>query len=100
MLKKARIYIIICVVALIQYGGTFNHDYAWDDAIVITQNDRVQQGLSEPSELFRNIKGDEAQFRYGYRPVSLMSFAFDQDISPLNPKVSHLMNVLLFGILC
>jgi hypothetical protein len=100
MLKKARIYIIICVVALIQYGGTVEHDYAWDDTIVIVQNDRVQQGLSGTADLFRNIKSEEIQHHYGYRPVSLMSFAFDQDISPLNPKVSHLMNVLLFGILC
>jgi len=55
MLKQARFYIIICVVALFQYGNTFEHDYAWDDAIVITQNDRVQQGLSNPSDFFRNI---------------------------------------------
>lgn len=100
MLKKARIYIIICVVALIQYGNTFEHDYAWDDAIVITQNDRVQAGLSEPSKFFRNIKSDEAQHRYGYRPISLLSFALDIELSDMTPKTGHVMNVLYYALLC
>lgn len=100
MLKKARIYIIICVVALFQYGNTFEHDYAWDDAIVITENDRVQKGLSEPSELFRNIKGDEVQYRYGYRPISLLTFALDIELSEMTPKTGHVMNVLYYALLC
>ena len=100
MLKKARIYIIICVVALFQYGNTFEHDYAWDDAIVVTQNDRVQQGLSNPSELFRNIKSNEIQHRYGYRPISLLTFALDIELSEMTPKTGHVMNVLYYALLC
>ncbi len=100
MFKKARIYIIICIVALIQYGNTFEHDYAWDDAIVITQNDRVQQGLSQPSELFRNIKSDEIQYRYGYRPITLLTFAADIEMSEMTPKTGHVMNVLYYALLC
>jgi tetratricopeptide (TPR) repeat protein len=100
MLKKARIYIIICVVALFQYGNTFEHDYAWDDVIVITQNERVQEGLGNPSNLFRNIKGDEVQYRYGYRPISLLSFALDIELSEMTPKTGHVMNVLYYALLC
>ncbi|MFK7786893.1 MAG: glycosyltransferase family 39 protein [Crocinitomicaceae bacterium] len=100
MLKKARFYIIICVVALFQYGNTFEHDYAWDDAIVITQNDRVQQGLSNPSDFFRNIKSNEIQHRYGYRPISLLSFALDIELSEMTPKTGHVMNVLYYALLC
>ncbi len=100
MLKKARIYIIICLLALFQYGNTFEHDYAWDDAIVITQNERVQQGLSNPSDFFRNIKGDEIQYRYGYRPISLLSFALDIELSEMTPKTGHVMNVLYYALLC
>ncbi len=100
MLKKARIYIIISVVALIQYGNTFEHDYAWDDAIVITENDRVQKGLSNPSELFRNIKSNEIQHRYGYRPISLLTFALDIELSEMTPKTGHVMNVLYYAFLC
>lgn len=100
MLKKARVYIIICLAALFQYGNTFEHEYAWDDAIVITENDRVQQGLSQSSEFFRNIKGDEVQYRYGYRPISLLSFAFDIELSEMTPKTGHVMNVLYYALLC
>lgn len=100
MLKKFRIYILICVVTLIQYGNTFNHDYAWDDAIVVTQNERVQQGLSKPADFFRNIKSDEVQYRYGYRPISLLSFALDIELSGMKPKTGHVMNVLYYALLC
>ncbi len=100
MLKGTRVYIIICVVAIIQYGNTFEHDYAWDDAIVITENDRVQQGLSDPSIFFKNIKSDEIQHRYGYRPISLMSFALDIELSEMTPKTGHVMNALYYAFLC
>lgn len=100
MLKKARIYIVICIVAIIQYGNTFEHDYAWDDAIVITQNDRVQKGLNEPGIFFENIKSDEIQHRYGYRPISLLSFALDIELSEMTPKTGHVMNVLHYALLC
>ena len=100
MFKKAKIYIIICVVALFQYGNTFEHDYAWDDAIVITFNDRVQNGLSNPGELFENIKSNEIQHRYGYRPISLLSFALDIELSEMTPKTGHVMNVLYYAFLC
>ena len=100
MFKKARVYIIISILALFQYGNTFEHDYAWDDAIVITNNDRVQQGLSDPSSFFRNIKGDELQYRYGYRPITLLSFALDIELSEMTPKTGHVMNVLYYALLC
>lgn len=100
MIKKARIYIFICFVALIQYSNTFEHDYAWDDAIVITENDRVKEGLSHPSAFFRNIKGDEVQYRYGYRPITLLTFALDVELSGMTPKTGHVMSVLYYALLC
>jgi tetratricopeptide (TPR) repeat protein len=100
MFKNTRVYFIICLLVLFQYGNTFEHDYAWDDAIVITQNERVQQGLSKPLDFFRNIKGDETQYRYGYRPISLLSFAVDIELSEMTPKTGHVMNVLYYALLC
>lgn len=100
MLKKARFYIIIFIVVLFQYANTFEHDYAWDDVIVITQNDRVKQGMSNPSLFFKNIKSKELQHRYGYRPITLMSFALDVEMSEMTPKTGHVMNVLYYALLC
>ena len=91
---------IIFVLAVLQYSSTSEHDYAWDDAIVITQNTRVQKGLSDIPELFENIKSDRTENRYGYRPIALLSFATDVELFGMNPKASHKVNILFYGILC
>ncbi len=99
MFKKSGIYIFICLLSLFQYGNTFEHEYVFDDTIVIEQNERVQKGLSNPSEFFRNIKSNEVQHRYGYRPITLLSFAADIEMSEMTPKTGHVMNVLYFALL-
>ena len=70
-------YLLIFIVAIAQYTNTRDHDFAWDDAIVITENSRVQKGWSDIPELFENIKTSKIENRYGYRPISLLSFATD-----------------------
>ena len=55
-LKKYGLYLLVFFVAFAQYTNTFKHQYAWDDVIVITENSRVQKGLSNVPELFENIK--------------------------------------------
>lgn len=83
-----------------QYWNTANHDYAWDDAIVLTENTRVQKGLSDVPDLFRNIKSNETQNRYGYRPIALLSFATDVQFFGMNPKAGHKVNILLYALMC
>lgn len=99
-LKSNYIYfLVLFIFAMIQYGNTLDHQYAWDDTIVMTGNERVQKGFDGISEVFRNIKADEAQFRYGYRPISLASFALEVGMFGMDPKVSHTLNCILFGVL-
>lgn len=93
-------YLIVGFIALVQYSNTFNHDYAWDDAIVITENSRVQKGLSDVGELFENIKSDKVENRYGYRPISLLSFSTDVQIWGMRPGPAHVVNVILYSLLC
>lgn len=93
-------YLLVFLLAVAQYANTASHDYAWDDAIVITTNTRVQQGLKDIPDLFRNIKTNETQNRYGYRPIALLSFATDVHFFGMNPKAAHKVNILLYGILC
>ena len=99
-MRKIAVYAFIFVLAVIQYAGTWNHDYAWDDAIVITQNERVQKGFEGIPEVFKNIKSDEIQHRYGYRPISLMSFAIDYGLFGDDPHAGHVVNTLFYGMLC
>lgn len=88
------------MLAVLLYSNTFTHEYAYDDAIVITQNDRVQLGIEGIPSLFKNIKGGETQYRYGYRPVTLTSFALDSEWFLLEPGPSHIINTLWYGFLC
>ena len=90
----------VFILALVQYSNTFDHDYAWDDAIVLTENTRVQKGLSDIPELFENIKTSETQNRYGYRPIALLSFATDVEFFGMDPKAAHKISVLLYALVC
>jgi tetratricopeptide (TPR) repeat protein len=100
LLFNIFIYFGIFILAVLLYSNTFSHEYAYDDAIVITQNDRVQQGIDGIPSLFKNIKGAETQYRYGYRPITLTSFALDSEWFLLEPGPSHIINTLWYGLLC
>ena len=93
-------YLLFFVLSLIVYSNTFNHDYAWDDVIVITENERVQEGLGDVPALFENIKSQEVQHKIGYRPISLLSFATDVELFGMDPGASHVMNMMYYGLLC
>lgn len=99
-LKKYLFPLVIAVLAFVQYANTFGHDYAWDDAIVIQYNDRVQEGVSGIPSLFLNYKSSEMKDKYGYRPVTLSSFALDISLFGMNPSASHIVNALLYALLC
>ena len=93
-------YLLVFLVAFAQYSNTFKNDYAWDDAIVITENSRVQKGLSDVPELFKNIKSSKTEHKYGYRPITLLSFAAEVEFFGLDPTVGHVSNALYYAVLC
>lgn len=91
---------IIVLFAFIQYSNTLGHAYAWDDKIVIEENERVQEGFSGIPELFKKYNSDLRQDQYGYRPVTLITFAIEYELSKGEPGLSHFMNILYFAALC
>lgn len=92
--------LLVFLLAVLQYSNTADHDYAWDDAIVLTENTRVQKGLKDIPGLFENIKSNETQYRYGYRPIALLSFATDVHFFGMDPTASHRISIMYYGILC
>lgn len=92
--------LIIFMMAFIQFSNTLGHDFAWDDKIVIQENDRVQEGVSGIPNLFIKYNSDLRKDRYGYRPITLTSFAIDYSFSNGEPGLFHFMNVVYFGLLC
>lgn len=97
---KYKIQLFICLVAFGLYANTLGHDYAWDDSIVITANERVQKGFEGIPELLFNYKSGAISDTYGYRPITLISYAVEIGLFGLNPSISHFNNVILYTLLC
>jgi tetratricopeptide (TPR) repeat protein len=89
------------------YANTFTHDYALDDAIVITDNQFTQKGVAGLNGIFSydtfygffKEEGKSKLVAGGrYRPLSLATFALEISIFGASPLVSHLVNALLFAL--
>ena len=89
------------------YANTFTHDYALDDAIVITDNQFTQKGMAGLNGIFSydtfygffKEEGKSKLVAGGrYRPLSLATFALEISIFGASPLVSHLVNALLFAL--
>lgn len=91
--------IILFLFAFILNINTLSHDFAWDDKIVIQENSKVQKGLSDIPELFTKFQSDRLEDKYGYRPITLLSFALDFQLFGLNPAAFHFTQVLFYGLL-
>ena len=98
----------LIVLLLLAFGLNFNtlfHEYALDDAVVLTGNTLVQKGVAGipeilSHELFYGLEKQESDLSGGrYRPFALIVFALEVQFFGINPFVSHLINVLLFVFL-
>ena len=98
---------LFCFSSII-YGNTLFNKYAQDDAIVITENMYTKQGFKGISGLlthdtfygfFQKAGKDKLVSGGRYRPLSPISFAIEYQFFGLNPFISHLINVLLYGLL-
>jgi len=103
-----RRYWIALVLAIGLYLPTVTFDYTLDDAIVIYDNDFTKKGISGIWDLLRydtfrgffKVEGKENLVAGGrYRPLTPMMFALEYQIVGKNPWLSHLVNVLCYGLL-
>lgn len=87
------------------YLNTIFHDYALDDGIVITNNPFTKKGFAGIGDIFShetfvNVADLNNELSGGrYRPLSVATFAMEYQFFGLRPSVSHLINVLLYGLL-
>jgi len=88
------------------YANTLANEWALDDDLVYNENSFVLQGLRGiPGILSTDVYlaqwerfGATQAFSGGrYRPLSLVTFAIEQEIFGLDPALAHGVNVLLFG---
>ena len=101
--------IILGAVAFLLYANTLGHDYTQDDAIVIYDNMFTQDGISGiPGILSKDTffgffkeAGKEKLVSGGrYRPFTLIMFAVEWQIFGRSPFIGHLINILLYCLLC
>jgi len=95
-------YVLIFLVSFIAYANTINHGYVLDDFSVIKENFVVKQGTAGIATILKT------GYRYGYwnspdnlyRPLPLIMYAIEWEIWPDNPKAGHIINLILYGLLC
>lgn len=101
-------YWIIFVISILIYSNTLFFGYALDDDLLINNNKITKKGLKGIPEIlttdaFHGVFGDShtTDLPGGrYRPLSQIMFAVEYHFFGANPFIGHLMNVLLFSLLC
>jgi hypothetical protein len=98
--------IILMVLSILLYANTLGHQFALDDAIVITDNMHVQKGWAGLADIFNKdtfhgfFKTDKQGLLEGgrYRPFTLAMFAVELSIFGKSAFWGHLFNVLWYGL--
>ncbi len=87
---------------LIIYGNTFNHGFVLDDDIVYKKNEFVLKGIEGVGDIFSHgfLYGFNKENDQSYRPLTLTSFAIENQIFNGSSKASHIVHVLLYALAC
>ncbi|MBK9270988.1 MAG: hypothetical protein IPM48_05280 [Saprospiraceae bacterium] len=108
-LQKGRFFypVLFSLLSLTLYFQCIGFGYVLDDTIVLDQNQFVAKGFAGiwdilSTESFTGYFGEQQQLVAGarYRPLSIVTFAIEQGIFGKLPWLSHLINILLYGICC
>lgn len=89
--------LILFVCALLLYGWTYQFEYGIDDKFITSSINNIDNTIEGFLTIFKTwFAGAD------YRPISFLSFWLERKLyGSLNPHVSHLLNVFLFGwLLC
>ncbi len=98
--------LVIFLFAFALYANTLGHQYALDDDLMIRDNKYTKQGFSGigkilTTDALAGVFGEQNLLQGGrYRPLSQVCFAVEHELFGMNPFVGHLINVLLYGLLC
>lgn len=105
--SSMRTWFGIIILVFLNYGLSVLNNYALDDFIVIVKNKFTQQGFGGiwniiSNDSFAGMTAGNVAGLAGirYRPLSLVTFAVEQQFFYGNPFISHLINVLLYTCAC
>lgn len=110
-IKRLYIYLFLFILSACLYYNTSKNEYAFDDDIIVLGNKPVQKGFAGIKAIFSTdmfasyledyeVKGDNNKLSGGrYRPLSIATFAIEQQFVGFDPGPKHVVNVLLYGLL-
>lgn len=118
--QRFRFEFIIFFICFSLYANTLGHQFALDDAIVITKNQYTQQGLAGIPKIFADdtflgFFGEKKNLVEGgrYRPFSVAMFALENQLFgtkkiligektmyEYSPFAGHLLNILWYALTC
>ncbi|MBP6658330.1 MAG: hypothetical protein KA284_10770, partial [Bacteroidia bacterium] len=97
------IRICIGLLAFLLYSNTLSHKFTLDDDFFFLKNKAVAKGVSSIGSFFTegSLEGfSDKQGLQPYRPVTLLSFAIQKEMTGFKLGPAHFVNVLLFSFLC
>jgi hypothetical protein len=90
--------IILGLIAFLLYSNTINFDYVLDDSAAIVENQFVKKGIAGIPDLLRSDFWHFSNLQLGYyRPLSLITFAIEQQFFKGDPHISHFVNVAIYA---
>jgi len=99
-------YIIAFLLGFALYANTIPFDYTLDDKLYITANEFTKKGINGIHDIWTNdlmtgFFGSKKNLVEGgrYRPLSQTTHAIEWQIFGNNPEISHLINVVLYGLI-
>ncbi|MBC3787385.1 tetratricopeptide repeat protein [Spirosoma utsteinense] len=91
--------LVLALLGSLLYINTFGHQYALDDIAAIGQNLFVKKGIAGIPDLLRTEFWHFSNISLGYyRPLSLITFALEQEYFKDSPHISHMINAGLYGL--
>ena len=99
-------YWLVFAFSFLLYVNTVPNKYNLDDELVTTTEPDTphrltSKGISAIPEIIREpYYKDDQGYSYEYRPVVLITYAIENSLFGNNIHLSHLINALLYGLLC
>ena len=93
-----KVGILLGLIAFLLYSNTINFDYVLDDSAAIVENQFVKKGIAGIPDLLKSDFWHFSNLQLGYyRPLSLVTFAIEQQFFKGNPHISHFVNVAIYA---
>ena len=93
-----KVGIILGLIAFLLYSNTINSGYVLDDSAAIVENQFVKKGIAGIPDLLKTDFWHFSNLQLGYyRPLSLITFAIEQQFFNGDPHISHAVNVVIFA---